>query len=59
MKSKQQLIEKARKEWGENWDESMIEYDSEYNQYTVWVGRADIYKAFFNADTLQCVGTKC
>ena len=31
MKTKQELIEKARKEWGETWDEGMIEYDAEYN----------------------------
>lgn len=59
MKTKQELIEKAKKEWGETWDEGMIEYDAEYNEYIVWVGKPDIYKAFFNADTLECTGTKC
>ena len=37
----------------------MIEYDAEYNEYIVWVGKPDIYKAFFDADTLECTGTKC
>jgi hypothetical protein len=37
----------------------MIEYDAEYNEYIVWVGKPDIYKAFFDADTLRCIGTKC
>jgi hypothetical protein len=59
MKTKQDLIEKAKKEWGETWDEGMIEYDAEYNEYIVWVGKPDIYKAFFDADTLRCIGTKC
>jgi len=59
MKTKQELIEKAKKEWGETWDEGMIEYDAEYNEYIVWVGKPDIYKAFFDADTLRCIGTKC
>ena len=59
MKTKQELIEKAKKEWGETWDEGMIEYDAEYNEYIVWVGKPDIYKAFFDADTLNCIGTKC
>ena len=59
MKTKQELIEKAKKEWGETWDEGMIEYDVEYNEYIVWVGKPDIYKAFFDADTLRCIGTKC
>ncbi len=36
-----------------------IEYDAEYNEYIVWVGKPDIYKAFFDADTLRCIGTKC
>lgn len=48
MKTKQELIEKAKKEWGETW-----------NEYIVWVGKPDIYKAFFDADTLRCIGTKC
>lgn len=52
------LVAKA-KGWGEKWDASMMEYDPEYNQITVWVGRADVYKAFFDADTLRCLGTKC
>ena len=59
MKTKQDLIEKAKKEWGETWDEGMIEYNAEYNEYIVWVGKPDIYKAFFDADTLSCTGTKC
>ena len=59
MKTKQELIEKAKKEWGETWDEGMIEYNAEYNEYIVWVGKPDIYKAFFDADTLECTGTKC
>ena len=37
----------------------MIEYNAEYNEYIVWVGKPDIYKAFFDADTLECTGTKC
>ena len=53
------LIEKARKEWNENWTLSMMEYDKEYNEIVVYVGRYDIYKAYFDADTLKCVGTKC
>lgn len=57
--TKQELIEKAKKEWGETWNEGMIEYDAEYNEYIVWVGKPDIYKAFFDADTLRCIGTKC
>lgn len=59
MKTLQELIEKAKKEWGETWDEGMIEYDAECNEYIVWVGKPDIYKAFFDADTLRCIGTKC
>lgn len=59
MKTAKELIEKARKEWNEEWDEGMIEYDATYNEYVVWVGRPDIYKAFFDADTLECKGTKC
>ena len=59
MKSKQELIKKAKEEWNEDWNEGMIEYNAEYNEYTVWVGREDVYKAFFDADTLKCVGTKC
>lgn len=54
----EKLVIKA-KSWGEKWDVSMMEYSPEYNQITVWVGRADIYKAFFDADTLACLGTKC
>lgn len=53
------LIEKAKKEWNENWDLGMMEYDEEYNEIVVWVGRTDVYKAWFNADTLECLGTKC
>ena len=59
MKTKQELIKKAKKEWGETWSEGMIEYNAEYNEYIVWVGKPDIYKAFFDADTLECIGTKC
>lgn len=59
MKTAKELIEKARKEWSEEWDEGMIEYDATYNEYVVWVGGPDIYKAFFDADTLECKGTKC
>lgn len=59
MKSKQELIKKAKELWNEDWNEGMIEYDAEYNEYVVWVGRADVYKAWFNADTLECMGTKC
>ncbi|MDD4445160.1 MAG: hypothetical protein PHC36_05065 [Eubacteriales bacterium] len=59
MKTKQDLIRKAKKDWKETWNEAMIGYDAESNLYTVYVGRMDVYKAFFNADTLQCVGTKC
>ncbi len=58
-KQMEKLIEKARHEWKENWTRGMMEYDPTYNQITVWVGRKDIYKAFFDADTLRCVGTKC
>lgn len=29
MKTKQELIEKAKKEWGETWNEGMIEYDAD------------------------------
>jgi len=59
MKTKQDLIRKAKKDWKETWNEAMIDYDAESNLYTVYVGRMDVYKAFFNANTLQCVGTKC
>ncbi|MDO4549534.1 MAG: hypothetical protein Q4D04_15700 [Clostridia bacterium] len=59
MKTKQDLIRKAKKDWNETWDEGMIDYDAQSNLYTVYIGRTDIYKAFFDADTLQCVGTKC
>nr|DAH06908.1 MAG TPA: hypothetical protein [Caudoviricetes sp.] len=59
MKSVHELIKKAKEEWNEDWIPSMITYEREYNEYTVWVGRTDIYKAFFDADTLECVGTKC
>ena len=59
MKTVNELIKKAKKDWGEDWNAGMIEYDKEYNQYIVWVGREDIYKAFFDADTLKCIGTKC
>lgn len=55
----QKLSDKARQKWGEDWPVSAMEYSSEYNQITVWVGRTDVYKAFFDADTLECVGTKC
>ena len=59
MKTVDELIEKAKKDWGETWDKGMIEYNAEYNEYVVYVGRTDIYKAFFDADTLSCIGTKC
>lgn len=59
MRTKQDLIRKASKDWGETWDEGMIDYDAETKLYTVYVGRMDVYKVFFNADTLECVGTKC
>lgn len=55
----EKLIEKAKKTWGEEWDLPMMEYDEQYNQIIVWVGRTDIYKAFFDASTLECTGTKC
>ena len=58
-KQMEKLIEKARREWKENWTRGMMEYDPTYNQITVWVGREDVYKAFFDAETLRCVGTKC
>ena len=58
-KQMEKLIEKARCEWKENWTRGMMEYDLTYNQITVWVGREDVYKAFFDAETLRCVGTKC
>ena len=58
-KQMEKLIEKARREWKENWTLDMMEYDPTYNQIVVWVGRADIYKAYFDAETLRCVGTKC
>ena len=32
---------------------------AEYNEITVWVCRLDCYKAFFDADKLECTGTKC
>lgn len=60
MKEKmKRLAEKAQKEWGENWTPSMMDYNEEYNEIVVYVGRPDIYKAWFDADTLQCKGTKC
>lgn len=43
MKTLQELIEKAKKEWGETWDEGMIEYDAECNEYIVWVGKPTSY----------------
>lgn len=52
------LIEKAKK-WNENWTLGMMEYIEEDNIIMVWVGRSDIYKAWFDADTLECRGTKC
>ena len=52
------LIEKA-KGWGEKWTLGMMEYDSEYNEIVVYVGRMDVYKAGFDADTLECKWTKC
>ena len=55
----EKLIKKAKKEWGENWTLSMMEYDEQYNEIIVWVGRTDVYKAFFDAATLKCTGTKC
>lgn len=58
-KPMQELIEKAKREWGENWNAGMIEYDEDNNLYVVWVCNGDVYKAFFDADTLKCVGTKC
>lgn len=59
MKTEQELIKKAKEEWGETWDEGMMEYNADFNEYVVWVGREDVYKAYFNADTLECTGTKC
>ena len=53
------LIKKASEEWGKNWTAGMMEYSEEYNQITVWVDEPGVYKAFFDADTLECVGTKC
>ena len=59
MREKMEQLAKKAKGWGENWSVADMEYDAEYNQITVWVGRADVYKAFFDADTLECIGTKC
>lgn len=59
MKTVDELIEKAKKDWGETWDKGMIEYNADLHEYVVWVGRADVYKAYFNADTLECTATKC
>lgn len=55
----QQLVEKARTRWNENWSVSMMDYNEEFNQIIVFVGRYDVYKAFFDFDTLECTGTKC
>lgn len=55
MKTKQDLIEKAKKDWKKNWKETDIDYEAETNTYTVWMKKC---KAFFNADTLTCLGTK-
>lgn len=54
----EQLARKAIA-WGENWSVSDMEYSAEYNEITVWVCQPDCYKAFFDADTLECTGTKC
>jgi hypothetical protein len=53
------LIEKAKNEWNEDWNSGMMEFDEENNEIIVWIGKADCYKAWFDADTLQCIGTKC
>lgn len=53
------LIKKAKKEWHKNWSLGMMEFDDEYNEIIVWVGDRDVYKAWFDADTLKCKGTKC
>lgn len=70
MKTKKELIELTNMEWEKSekgdedkwlkgWKESMIEYEAEDNIYVVYVGRHDVYKAFFDADTLEFLGTKC
>ena len=53
------LIKKAKEEWNETWTLGQMEYDEQYNEIIVWVGRTDVYKAWFDADTLKCNGTKC
>lgn len=53
------LIKKAKEEWNETWTLGQMEYDEQDNEIIVWVGRIDVYKAWFNADTLECTGTKC
>ena len=53
------LAKKAKEEWGKTWTLGMMEYDEEYNEIIVWVGEEDVYKAWFDADTLKCNGTKC
>ena len=55
----EKLAKKAKAEWGEDWSTSAMDYIEEYNEIVVWVGRMDVYKAFFDADTLECTGTKC
>ena len=42
---------------GKNATEQMTEETCLEVYGIVWVGRTDIYKAFFDADTLECTGT--
>ena len=59
------LIKKAKEEWNEDWNLGMMSFDAENNCIDVFVdkfypdSREYVYKAFFDADTLKCLGTKC
>lgn len=53
------LAQKAKNEWNKNWRISDMEYNADSNTITVWVCEPGCYKAFFDPDTLECVGTKC
>ena len=58
MKQMEKLVKKA-KAWGEKWNTGMMEFNAEYGEIVVYVGRYDVYKAGFDAKTLECKWTKC
>lgn len=59
MEQMKKLAEKAKKEWNEDWTVGMMDYNAEYDEIVVYVGRTDVYKAGFDAKTLACKWTKC